>query len=122
MSDAHDVERLVDASYDFRTRPAHLKRPECNLVENGRVEELYVGILEDECDPAAKRNCETGVTEALSGVSDSPQKSIEPEDGKQRASSRRSKVDLPEPFAPTSATDCPPAMESERPSSAAMFS
>ena len=47
-------------------RPTHLQRPEGYLVEHGRVEELNIGVLEDERYATAKRNREV-VTAKLFG-------------------------------------------------------
>ncbi len=39
---------------DFLFRPAQLQRSKGNLIEDCRIEELHIGILKDQRDPASK--------------------------------------------------------------------
>jgi len=65
MRDAHHVERAIDANNDFIARPSHLQRPEGNLVEDSWIEELHIGVLEDERYTAAEGERKPVVTQAF---------------------------------------------------------
>ena len=48
-----------------RARPSHLQRPEGYFVEHGRIEELDIGVLEDESYAPSKRNRKVVVAKAF---------------------------------------------------------
>ncbi len=53
LLDSESDQRLLNPFPDARRRPAELQRSERQLVVHGRVEQLHVGILEDQADPVA---------------------------------------------------------------------
>ena len=54
MRDREFLERGVDALANFIFCPAELQRPEGELVEHGRTEELHVGVLKHQADAATE--------------------------------------------------------------------
>lgn len=54
VGDFHEVEHVGDSAADVVVGPAELERAEGYFVEDGWVEELDIGVLEDECNAAAK--------------------------------------------------------------------
>ncbi len=64
---ANSASARGDAPAHLLLRPAHLQGPEGDLVEDGRVEELDVGVLEDEADAAAEGERRVVVGEAFFG-------------------------------------------------------
>ena len=67
MRDAEAVEGGGHAVADFSLRPAHLQRAKGHFIEDGGVENLHVGVLEDETHLATEPDSEIVVGEGVFG-------------------------------------------------------
>ncbi len=65
VGNLHQIHGFVDTAGDFRLRKAKLEGREGYFVEDGGIEELDIGILEDEADAAAEVEGKVIIFEAL---------------------------------------------------------
>ena len=91
----------LDAVVDLARRDAHVERPERDVLEHGRAEELVVGVLEDEPDLAP------GSAGPSSGRRRCRRSGPSPWVGSWMPLRWSISVLLPAPFGPTSATFSP---------------
>ena len=118
LDDVEHRERVVDARVDLVAGQAHVQRAERDLLPHRRREHLRVGVLEHETDPRAEPARELLVFEVVLGDVVRRTRGSEPVSGNTSPSSTFSSVDLPQPFAPRSATFSPRRTVSDTSSSA----
>ena len=67
MIDADELQHFLDAPQHLLPLQAELQRPECDLIEYGRVEQLHVGILKDERHSPAENRAEGVIAKVILG-------------------------------------------------------
>ena len=99
---------------NLRLRPAQLQRSKGHFIEDAGIEKLDIGILKDKPTRRRKRKKKPHPANARS-VRRSPRNEISPPSGNHKPASKRSRVDLPDPLAPSNATRSPVATCIESP-------
>src|SRR5208337_4669880 len=65
MSDTHQFQRLRHLLQYLLPRPLQLQRPEGHFVKYGGIEQLHVGVLEDQRHPSPETDGKTALLEEI---------------------------------------------------------